>query len=177
MLCGTPTLYNASAMCETCLRAEHDISEGVEKQVVLDWCRKCERWHRPPNSWMYAELESLELLSLALKRTPGLSKLKLVDASWIWTEPHSRRLKVRCRVRAERQGVMLEQEFTVEYTQRPVFCRDCHRVEAKQMGAPATVQVRQKNVLHKKTFYLLEQLILKHQAQSDVLGIHTQKGG
>lgn len=44
--------------------------------------------------WVTAELESQELLSLTLKYVQGLSKLKLQDASFIWTEPHSRRIKV-----------------------------------------------------------------------------------
>ncbi len=32
--------------------------------------------------------ESKELLTYCIKRIRGLSKVKLVDASWVWTEPH-----------------------------------------------------------------------------------------
>lgn len=39
-------------------------------------------------------MESQDLLSLTLKYVQGLSKVKLQDASFIWTEPHSRRIKV-----------------------------------------------------------------------------------
>ena len=31
-----------------------------------------------------------------MKKVRGLNKVKLVDAVWIWTEPHSMRLKVSC---------------------------------------------------------------------------------
>jgi NMD protein affecting ribosome stability and mRNA decay len=43
---------------------------------------------------MAAALESKELLGLCLKRIRGLNKVRLVDARWIWTEPHSNRLKI-----------------------------------------------------------------------------------
>jgi nonsense-mediated mRNA decay protein 3 len=43
---------------------------------------------------MPAALESKELLGLCLKRIRGLNKVRLVDARWIWTEPHSNRLKI-----------------------------------------------------------------------------------
>jgi len=31
---------------------------------------------------------------MLLKKTAGLKKVKLVDAKWIWTEAHSKRLKM-----------------------------------------------------------------------------------
>jgi len=39
--------------------------------------------------------------SAGLKKLKGLNKVKLVDASWVWTEPHSRRLKVKLTVQKE----------------------------------------------------------------------------
>jgi len=41
-------------------------------------------------------LESRELLSLCLKKLKGLNRVKLVDAGFVWTEPHSKRIKVCC---------------------------------------------------------------------------------
>ena len=54
---------------------------------------------RPP--WVHLELESPELLSLCLKKVKGLKRVKLIDAQFIWTEPHSRRLKVKITVQKE----------------------------------------------------------------------------
>ncbi len=34
-------------------------------------------------------------MALCLKRLKNLSKVKLIDANFVWTEPHSKRLKVR----------------------------------------------------------------------------------
>ena len=49
------------------------------------------------------------------------------------------------------------------------MCDDCHRREAKDFWR-AVVQVRQKAV-HKKTFFYLEQLLIKHKAHDKCVNI------
>ncbi|CAB0010936.1 unnamed protein product [Nesidiocoris tenuis] len=71
-------------------------------------------------------------------------------------------------------GAVLEQVFVVEYVVAHQMCDDCHRVEAQNFWR-AVVQVRQKAV-NKKTFYYLEQLILKHKAHDNTLGIKPIHG-
>jgi nonsense-mediated mRNA decay protein 3 len=66
----------------------------------MQWCKACGRYLNPPKNWVLCQPESKELLSICLKRIKGLNKIKLVDASFIWTEPHSRRLKARLHWRA-----------------------------------------------------------------------------
>ena len=53
------------------------------------------RYLQPPNFWVVCSLESRELMALCLKRLKNLSKVKLIDAIFVWTEPHSKRIKVR----------------------------------------------------------------------------------
>ena len=90
-----------------------------------------------------------------------------MDAAFVWTEPHSKHIKVKLTVQKEVfRGAILEQVFVVDFKVENQFCRHCHRMEAKDTWN-AVVQVRQK-VRHKKTFYYLEQLILKHQAYESV---------
>ena len=48
-------------------------------------------------------LESAELLAICLKTMKGLKRVKLLDAAFIWTEPHSRRIKVKITVQKEVQ--------------------------------------------------------------------------
>lgn len=55
------------------------------------------------------------------------------------------------------------------------MCDDCHRTEAQNYWR-ASVQVRQKSI-NKKTFYYLEQLILKHKAHEQTLGIKPNSEG
>ena len=45
--------------------------------------------------------ESAELMALLLKKPRGLGSVRLVDASFIWTEPHSRRIKIKACVQKE----------------------------------------------------------------------------
>lgn len=92
--CGTMIEPNPSNMCVACLRTEVDITEGIPKQATIHFCRGCERYLQPPNDWIHAALESRELLSVCLKKLKGLQRVKLVDAGFVWTEPHSKRIRV-----------------------------------------------------------------------------------
>lgn len=71
-------------------------------------------------------------------------------------------------------GTLLQQVFIVEFVVNNLMCNDCHRTEAKDYWR-ASVQVRQ-NAVNKKTFYYLEQLILKHKAHAQALGIKPIHG-
>jgi len=88
-------------MCVTCIRSQVDITEGIPKQLTCHWCKGCERYLEPPNKWVVAPLESKELLAYCLRRIKQLNKVKLVDASFIWTEPHSKRIKLKLTVQKE----------------------------------------------------------------------------
>lgn len=174
--CGTSILPNPANMCVGCIRTKVDITEGIPKQLVLYFCSSCERYLQPPQHWIQCNLESKELLALCLKKLKGLNRVHLVDASFVWTEPHSRRIKVKLTVQKEVMGgAILQQVFVVEYTVNNQMCDDCHRHEAKDFWN-SVVQVRQK-VEHKKTFYYLEQLILKHKVHSACINIKPVNDG
>jgi nonsense-mediated mRNA decay protein 3 len=99
-----------------------------------------------------------------------------VDASFVWTEPHSKRLKIKLTIQKEvLASTLLQQVFIVEYVVHNQICDDCQRIEAKDYWR-SLVQVRQKTS-HKKTFLYLEQLILKHNAHGSVLRIKERPGG
>lgn len=196
--CGVLIEPNPANMCVACLRNHVDITEGMKiddwwpeeivstfcfqftidipKQGVIYFCRNCERYLQPPSEWIQCSLESRELLALCLKKLKGLKEVKLVDAGFIWTEPHSKRIKVKLTVHKEVfGGTMLQQVFIVEFTITNQMCDDCHRTEAKDFWR-CLVQVRQRSE-NKKTFYYLEQLILKHKAHENTLGIKPEHGG
>mmetsp|Transcript_39363 Transcript_39363/g.63447 ORF Transcript_39363/g.63447 Transcript_39363/m.63447 type:complete len:573 (+) Transcript_39363:2-1720(+) len=165
-LCGTGTQWNASSMCNQCLKSRVDITEGIPRECIVQRCRGCGRYLDPPNHWVVCGLETKELLAICLKRIKGLSKVKMIDASFLWTEPHSRRIKVKLTVQKEAYtDVVLQQVFPVEFKVDNYHCTNCHKVAAK-VSWEAVVQLRQR-VDHKRTFYLLEQMILKH-------GVHAQ---
>ncbi|CAL5219010.1 g766 [Coccomyxa viridis] len=164
-------------MCVNCIRSQVDITEGIQKQVTLLWCKECERYLQPPKHWVKAALESKELLTLCLKRLKGLQKVKLVDAGFVWTEPHSRRIKAKLTVQAEvMNGAILQQTFVVEYVVEPHMCMDCTRANTNTSVWTACAQVRQ-HIGHKRTFFYLEQLILKFNADVQCINIKDVHGG
>ena len=65
--CGTPIEPNNANLCVNCLRNSVDISEWIPKQATINFCRNCERYLNPPNTWVIAEFESRELLAICLK--------------------------------------------------------------------------------------------------------------
>ncbi|PFH48142.1 hypothetical protein AMATHDRAFT_6081 [Amanita thiersii Skay4041] len=174
--CGTAIEPNGANLCVACLRNTIDITEGIPKQAAISFCRNCERFLSPPSAWIPARLESPELLSLCLKKLKGLSKVRLTDAHFIWTEPHSKRLRVSLTVQKEvLTSTIMEQIFEVEFLVQHGQCPDCARLAAKNTWK-AMVQVRQK-VPHKRTFLFLEQLILKHGAQKDTISVKEVRDG
>jgi hypothetical protein len=107
--------------CLQCLAATIDISEGIDKEGEIEMCRTCaldgvHRWYRNPQ-WVVADPESAELLSLCIQKLKGIKQVRLVDASWIWQEPHSRRLKLKLTVAKDvLSGRTLQQSFLVGFT-------------------------------------------------------------
>jgi nonsense-mediated mRNA decay protein 3 len=83
-LCGTSILPNPSNMCVSCIRSQVDITDGIQKQVTILFCKDCGRYLQPPRHWVRADPESRELLTFCIKRVKGLPKVKLVDAGFIW---------------------------------------------------------------------------------------------
>jgi nonsense-mediated mRNA decay protein 3 len=175
--CGVPMDGSQGlVMCYDCIKLTVDITEGIPREANVSFCRNCERFLQPPGQWIRAQLESRELLALCLRKLKGLNKVRLVDASFIWTEPHSRRIRVKLTVQGEAMvNTIVQQTFEVEYVVVAMQCPDC----AKSYTAntwKATVQIRQK-VAHKRTFLYLEQLILRHNAHVDTISIQEAKDG
>ena len=176
-LCGLAIPPNPANMCVNCVRSQVDITEGIPRNGHIIYCSDCGRYLQPPRSWTRAELESKELLSLCLKKIKGLSDVKLVDASFVWTEPHSKRIKVKVTVQKEVfNGVLLQQSAIIEFVVEWQMCLDCNRANTTLTVWKANIQLRQ-HVEHKRTFLYLEQAILKHQADKDAVSIRNVHEG
>ncbi|PHH54872.1 60S ribosomal export protein NMD3 [Ceratocystis fimbriata CBS 114723] len=176
--CGAPIdgTTSAGALCYDCIKLTVDISQGIPREATLHFCKDCDRWLLPPSTWVVAMPESREMLALCLKKLRGMTKVRIVDASFVWTEPHSRRIKMKMTVQDEVQsGVLLQQSFEVTYVVHTQQCPECAKSYTANVWR-ACVQVRQK-VHHKRTFLFLEQLILKHGAHRDTLNIKEVKDG
>ncbi|CAN0253120.1 unnamed protein product [Pylaiella littoralis] len=176
-LCGRSIQPNGANMCGACLKDQVDVTEDIPKKgLIIIQCRRCLKWLTKNDHWSAFELESAPFLALVLKKIPGLAKQDLVDAKWIWTEPHSKRLKVRITVRKEvLNKVMLQQEATVEFVVNNKQCNVCNKEFTNQTWK-ALVQIRQRTG-HKRTMMLLEQKILQADAHRHCISVETVRGG
>jgi len=176
-VCGIVIDSNPSNMCGNCIRSHVDIAEGLVKEYIIVFCPECERYLQPPKFWLRAEFESRELMTLCLKRIRGLNKYTLVDASFLWTEPHSKRLKMRVTLQKEIfTNTVIQQTVQVDYEVVWQQCPTCQKAATGQPQWDAVVQLRQK-VTHRRTFLFLEQLILRHNMQDNCTRIDSHPDG
>lgn len=130
-------------------------------------------------AWTYtvAENESRELLGICLKSIKGIGKdVQLANASFIWTEPHSKELKVKLELQQEALvGVVVRQTVIVELRVNNLQCDECKKSYTKHTW-DSSVQVRQRSE-HRRTLMMLEQLILKHKAHTKLIQLTPTKEG
>jgi nonsense-mediated mRNA decay protein 3 len=168
-ICSATIEANAKGMCETCARSEISITDGIIKNYQLSYCKGCDRYLRPPWVRCGISLESPEIMQLCLSKIKGLSKVKLVDTSFVWTEPHSKIIKIKLTVQKEMNKNLVESSFIVEYKVDWTQCDDCKKTFTPHIWN-ASVQIRQK-VAHKRTFMYLEQIVLKNKAHTKALNV------
>lgn len=169
--CGVEIETNRRNMCERCLNNTIDVSAKVMTSMYIETCRGCERYHAPPSSWKTLAWGSKDLLIFLLGRNKTIKKLNIIDSNFIYSEEHSKRIRIEILVLEE--GI--EQACELEFNIRNKQCTECMHAEAKQYWK-AVVQVRQKPS-HRRTFLYIEQLILNHKAHLNTSNIKERKDG
>jgi len=129
---------------------------------------------RPP--WVRLQNETPQMMSFLLSKIKGLNKVKLVDTCFVWTEPHSKRIKLKLTIHKEvLNKFLMQKSFIVEFVEEWIQCDDCKKSFTPHLWV-ASVQIRQK-VGHKRTFMLLEQIVLKHKAHEKAISIKENPEG
>ena len=197
-ICGTMILPNAANQCPSCLAQNFDLKSMVQGNTVGDpiivkQCRQCRRFNSRVDSdhYQYCEPESSELMSICLKHVPILNKkghsnqtynkIHIVDAIWIWTEPHSMRLKIRLTVRTDIGEVTIQQRVPVLFQIKWKMCSNCDRQYTNRTWQ-ALVQLRQKreNGSSRKGLAALEMALSKpsnRDLRNTVLKIDSSRHG
>ena len=116
------------------------------------------------------------MMEILLKKVKGLNKVHFLNAKFIWTEPHSKRMKLKINIRKDvNDKTQMEQAEIVQFVEVYTQCPDC-----KKNFTPhdwnTVIQVRQM-VNHKKTFITLEQNLIKQKFASKVLKIEPAEHG
>jgi len=100
-----------------------------------------------------------------LKKVKNLGTAKgarLIDAKFLWTEEHSKRIIVKMVVEPMEAALkrdVIRQNCDCEFVVTTQMCPDCQSDTVDQTWR-AVVQLRQ-NVSHRRTLFFLEQKILK----------------
>ena len=172
-ICGVSMDANSEGICEACAKKNIDITTGITKVASLTYCRTCDRFKKPP--WMKVERESQDMMNLCLSKIKGLNKVQVIDSSFVWTEPHSKEIKIKITIQKELNKSLISTSFIITFKEDWTQCEDCKKAFTPHQWR-AVVQLRQK-VNHKRTFLFLEQVILKHKAQSKALNIKEHPEG
>jgi len=181
--CGAAIVPNDVNMCASCLKDRVDLSEGISREETIWNCSSCGKTRAEDGRWLLCAPESPELLGLCLKTVHGLGRgkgnksgAKFVDAAWIWTEPHSQRLKMKLTVEKEvLNSATVRQKFDVTFVQKRRMCPDCVKETTNQEWT-AVVQLRQQ-VQHKRTLLNLENRLLRVPAAKAALDVKPVSSG
>ncbi|GJM91840.1 hypothetical protein PR202_ga08257 [Eleusine coracana subsp. coracana] len=180
--CGVAMAPNAANTCARCLRSRVDVTEGAPRRAAMVYCPTSSSYLQLPRSWLRAAPESPELMQILLRRVHRpLARLgvTLAAAEFVFTEPHSKRPKLRFRLRREvlHGGVTMEQAHVVEFTVHDRLCDGCGRAQAHPDQCAAVVQVRQR-AAHRRTLLHLEQQLVRHGAAADTaVRVEAAAGG
>lgn len=172
-LCSIQIEANPAGMCNACAKTQVDIADGIIKHATIFYCKGCDRYQKPP--WMHFPIESSDFMSFLLSKIKGLKTVKLIDSNFIWTEPHSKKKKIKITVQKEYNNTLLQTSLIIEFTEEWTQCEECKKTFTPHIWT-ASCQVRQK-VHHKRTFLYLEQAVLKHKMHEKALNVKEEPEG
>ena len=112
-----------------------------------------------------------------MKKIAGLDKCRIIEAIFIWTEPHSDRIKVAVDVEKSvlDEKMLVRQKVVVEFTIKHKQCMECIR-EATDHSWGSLIQLRQR-VGHKKSFYQLESLLVSKGLHNLMMNVTVTREG
>ena len=173
-LCSAVIDANPRGTCEACLKKSLNIKTCIPTEFELQYCKGCQRFLRPP--YVKIERDSADMMKLCLSRIKSYDKkVKIIDSNFIYTEPHSKVIKIKISIQKEVEKNILSQNLIIEFKEKWNLCRDCQKLQTPHTWS-SCVQIRQR-VPHKKTMLYLEQIILKNKMQKSSLYFNEANEG
>ena len=173
-LCSAVIDANIRGTCEACFRKSLSIKTSIPTEFEIVFCRECKRFLRPP--YVKIDRESSDMMKLCLSRIKSYDKkVKIIDSNFIYTEPHSKIIKIKVTLEKEIEKNMITQSLVIDFKEKWLLCRDCQKVQTPHIWA-SCVQIRQR-VPHKKTMLYLEQIILHNKMQKNALDFQEANDG
>ena len=173
-LCSAVIDANPRGTCEACFRKSLNIKTCIPTEFEIQYCKECQRFLRPP--YVKIDRESTDMMKLCLSRIKSYDKkVKIIDSNFIYTEPHSKVIKIKITIQKEIDKNLISQNLVIEFKEKWGICRDCQKLQTPHTWA-SCVQIRQR-VPHKKTMLYLEQIILKNKMQKNSLYFQEANDG
>ena len=173
-LCSAVIDANPRGTCEACFRKSLSIKTSIPTEFEIIYCKECHRFLRPP--YVKIDRESSDMMKLCLSRIKSYDKkVKIIDSNFIYTEPHSKIIKIKVTLEKEIEKNIINQSLVIEFKEKWLLCRDCQKVQTPHIWA-SCVQIRQR-VPHKKTMLYLEQIILSNKMQKNALDFKETNEG
>ena len=176
-ICGIPIEPNPSNMCIDCLRSRCNFTDEVPSTSSLTYCRSCGRYQISPTQWKRADLESADLMEICLRKLQGTNDMRITNPQFLYTEPHSRRIRVQITLEKEALGgTILRQTLIVTFIVNLMQCPQCCEAATPREHWVANVQIRQESK-NKRSLFWLEQQILTHHAHQQAINIVRTDNG
>lgn len=175
-MCGILIEPNPSSMCLTCLRQQADFAREIPNSSSVIYCKSCGRYQTSPTTWKRAELESPDLLKICMSRITGLKEMQVKDSHFLYTEPHSRRIRISLTVEQPYNNTTLRQTLIITFVVQLQQCPDCCEAATPREHWISNVQVREAGK-HKRTLFWLEQQILNYRAHSSATSVERKHDG
>jgi len=173
-LCSAVIDANPRGTCEACFRKSLNIKTSIPTEFELQYCRECQRFLRPP--YVKIDRDSTDMMKLCLSRIKSYDKkVKIIDSNFIYTEPHSKVIKIKVTLEKEIEKNKITQSMVIEFKEKWNLCRDCQKIQTPHIWS-SCVQIRQR-VPHKKTMLYLEQIILHNKMQQNALDFQETNDG
>ena len=173
-LCSAVIDANPRGTCEACFRKSLNIKTSIPTEFEIIYCKGCQRFLRPP--YVKISRESTDMMNLCLSRIKSYDKkVKIIDSNFIYTEPHSKIIKIKVTMEKEIEKNIITQNLIVEFKEKWLLCRDCQKNQTPHIWS-SCVQIRQR-VPHKKTMLYLEQIILHNKMQKNALDFKETNDG
>ena len=173
-LCSAVIDANPRGICEACFRKSLNIKTSIPTEFEIIYCRECQRFLRPP--YVKITRDSTDMMNLCLSRIKSYDKkVKIIDSNFIYTEPHSKIIKIKITMEKEIEKNIITQNLIVEFKEKWLLCRDCQKNQTPHIWS-SCVQIRQR-VPHKKTMLYLEQIILHNKMQKKALDFKETNDG
>ena len=111
-LCSAVIDANPRGTCEACFKKSLNIKTCIPTEFEIQYCKECQRFLRPP--YVKIDRESTDMMKLCLSRIKSYDKnVKIIDSNFIYTEPHSKVIKIKVTIQKEVEKNILSQDLII----------------------------------------------------------------